>query len=431
MKKLLVGLFVLCSLAVGSQQAHASVLSDALLKIKSLTSELAKLQLSLGAFVADAPVFDEGGEPSGGLPSGSMTASPSSFCEISSGNSSCNLTLDWKVYNVPATYNVEIIRLNDHVVFSTAISGPRVVSVNYVDPIAGGEIYSLYYKKPYENMLNVLKEIPLHAYCTQGTLWSSKSGKCLTSVITPPAGLISASSCIIHTGDHSCYTNLEWKVVNAPEGNYSIINTTTRSESVSSFGSRLVENSGIENQEIHYGDLVTFSLLSGSNPPDIFGMFYNAISLGSVSVTATCITGTSWDPDSKVCQDTTVTISEIQGPQKLNVNQQGLWTITASDSLGKNLRYSVNWGDTAPSPLSLKSGIKITQYTQQTAIFTHTYTKPGTYYAMFTVTNNSEQSATAGLMVTVGDGSPLISGCLSNVGYSTTTGQSCSVASVE
>ena len=55
MKKLLVGLFVLCSLAVGSQQAHASVLSDALLQIQNLKKEIAQLTTRLlGASVGDS-----------------------------------------------------------------------------------------------------------------------------------------------------------------------------------------------------------------------------------------------------------------------------------------------------------------------------------------------------------------------------------------
>jgi len=55
MKKLLAGLFIFGFLAIGAQ-AHASVLSDALLKITSLQSELSQLKTKLGALAIDGDV---------------------------------------------------------------------------------------------------------------------------------------------------------------------------------------------------------------------------------------------------------------------------------------------------------------------------------------------------------------------------------------
>ena len=49
MKKLLAGLFILSFLVIGASQAHASTLSDALAKIKSLESEILSLKTKLGA----------------------------------------------------------------------------------------------------------------------------------------------------------------------------------------------------------------------------------------------------------------------------------------------------------------------------------------------------------------------------------------------
>src|ERR1035437_1400934 len=53
MKKLLAVLVIFGALTIGSQ-AHASVLSDALLKIKNLTNEILQIKLSLKASVADS-----------------------------------------------------------------------------------------------------------------------------------------------------------------------------------------------------------------------------------------------------------------------------------------------------------------------------------------------------------------------------------------
>ncbi|HEV7702149.1 MAG TPA: IPT/TIG domain-containing protein [Candidatus Paceibacterota bacterium] len=76
-------------------------------------------------------------------------------------------------------------------------------------------------------------------------------------------------------------------------------------------------------------------------------------------------------------------ISGVSGPQSLNVNQQGTWTITASSATGGNLSYSVVWGDMVYIP---ESGIKF-DVTQQSATFTHSYSLPGTYTPQFTVTS--------------------------------------------
>ena len=82
-------------------------------------------------------------------------------------------------------------------------------------------------------------------------------------------------------------------------------------------------------------------------------------------------------------------ISGITGPQSLNVNQTGTWTINASGSNGGNLSYSVNWGDN----MVYGNGVSIYPQplpTQQSATFTHSYSQAGTFNPTFTVTNNVE-----------------------------------------
>jgi len=95
-------------------------------------------------------------------------------------------------------------------------------------------------------------------------------------------------------------------------------------------------------------------------------------------------------------------ISGISGPQSLNVNQTGTWTVTASDRSGGNLSYSVDWGEiniTCPSGATCAMS---NLPAQQSATFTHSYWKAATYVPTFTVTNSSGQSAKTSLSVNVG-----------------------------
>ena len=91
-------------------------------------------------------------------------------------------------------------------------------------------------------------------------------------------------------------------------------------------------------------------------------------------------------------------ITGVSGPTTLEVGKSGTWSVTASDPENGSLSYSVVWGDeggtTAASPT--------VSQVQQTATFTHTYSRSGTFYPTFTVTDNSGQSARTSLSVVVG-----------------------------
>jgi hypothetical protein len=80
-------------------------------------------------------------------------------------------------------------------------------------------------------------------------------------------------------------------------------------------------------------------------------------------------------------------ISGVSGPQSLNVNQQGTWSVTASSSNGGNLSYSVNWGDEVYAMPMVNSFGSFPA--QQSATLTHTYSQAGTYRAVFTVTSEN------------------------------------------
>jgi hypothetical protein len=94
-------------------------------------------------------------------------------------------------------------------------------------------------------------------------------------------------------------------------------------------------------------------------------------------------------------------ISGVSGPQSLNVNETGTWTVNATDSSGGNLSYSVNWGDMMVYANGASTASP--QYPiQQSATFTHAYSYAGTFRPTFTVTNTNGKSASTSLSVNVG-----------------------------
>jgi hypothetical protein len=104
------------------------------------------------------------------------------------------------------------------------------------------------------------------------------------------------------------------------------------------------------------------------------------------------------------CKGTTTTtpptISGVSGPQTLNVNQQGTWTVNASDSSSWNLSYSVQWGD---GTHNLSNNSATAWQASQYATLTHTYTVAGTYTPTFTVTDSNGLTAQTSLTVVVGN----------------------------
>ena len=80
-------------------------------------------------------------------------------------------------------------------------------------------------------------------------------------------------------------------------------------------------------------------------------------------------------------------ISGVSGPQTLNINQTGTWTVKASSSNGGNLSYSVRWGDEMIYGVPMSSSFNIP--TQQSATFTNSYSQAGIYKPTFTVTSEN------------------------------------------
>lgn len=86
-------------------------------------------------------------------------------------------------------------------------------------------------------------------------------------------------------------------------------------------------------------------------------------------------------------------IDGISGPQELNMGESGTWSISAHDTDGKILSYTVDWGERRIINIGNSAFQKTDTINIQDSSFTHTYDTPGKYTVIITVTDESGQSA--------------------------------------
>ncbi len=95
-------------------------------------------------------------------------------------------------------------------------------------------------------------------------------------------------------------------------------------------------------------------------------------------------------------------VREFSAPTNLSVNEQGTWSIAASDPENGTLSYRIDWGDSyIPAAVSSALRMESASFTQQTS-FTHTYTAAGTYTVKVYVKDDAGTTATASATVRVG-----------------------------
>ena len=92
-----------------------------------------------------------------------------------------------------------------------------------------------------------------------------------------------------------------------------------------------------------------------------------------------------------------VSVSGVDAPTRLAVDQEGTWTVKASSNTDGNLQYSVDWGDSDMNMARNMSG----ETTQSSASFTHSYSEPGTYHPKFTVTDEDGNKSSVSASVVV------------------------------
>ncbi len=103
--------------------------------------------------------------------------------------------------------------------------------------------------------------------------------------------------------------------------------------------------------------------------------------------------------------NSSVVITGVSGPQTLDVNKSGKWTVTASDANGGDLMYAVTWGDEVSYSFTAASNSMVMR-PGQSAVFYHSYSLAGVYNPKFTVYNDKggeDGSEEVSLSVRVGN----------------------------
>jgi hypothetical protein len=163
-----------------------------------------------------------------------------------------------------------------------------------------------------------------------------------------------------------------------------------------------------------------FTITSGTLPTPVCPSGYACYTVGGPTPVCptgyTCTIVTVNCPPGYICSTSTPTITSnrspvISGgtfPTSLTVGQRGTWTVNASDPQNGSLSYSVNWGDTSPCNLGATmcpASVASTAFTQS-ATFTHSYSKAGSYTATFEVKDAAGLTAQTSATVRVGNVTP-------------------------
>ena len=92
-----------------------------------------------------------------------------------------------------------------------------------------------------------------------------------------------------------------------------------------------------------------------------------------------------------------ISISSIDAPVRLTVDQEGTWTVNADTNLSGNLQYSVVWGDEG----LMRKMLNAEATTQTSSTFTHSYADEGTYKPKFTISDGAGHSSSVSATVVV------------------------------
>lgn len=126
-----------------------------------------------------------------------------------------------------------------------------------------------------------------------------------------------------------------------------------------------------------------------------------AIALGDYSVTVKNGDQTSNGIGLEIIKKlaTRVSISGIDAPVTLAVNEEGTWTVNVDTNASGNLKYAVEWGDEGIMARMMGSS----EVVQTSSTFTHSYSDAGTYKPKFTVTDESGARSSVSATVVVTD----------------------------
>ena len=86
-------------------------------------------------------------------------------------------------------------------------------------------------------------------------------------------------------------------------------------------------------------------------------------------------------------------IKSFTGPVKLNINEKGTWSVTASIFNNQPLTYNITWGDERYFADSFaRVPQSISAIVNQNSTFEHSYSQAGTYIVSITVTAQNGQT---------------------------------------
>jgi|GEM_PF-1708552 len=188
--------------------------------------------------------------------------------------------------------------------------------------------------------------------------------------------------------------------------NFSVSNTTAHQAT-------LVWNTDVKaNSEIWFG---TSTPVDTSGPADVVrnanvtnhsvvltklqpGTTYYAV-VGSMNQVGTGMSAETSFITPTIVNKNAPTISSLTGSTTVAVNDIETVTVNATDPHNSPLTYNVDWGDNPPMMMSAL--MARVQPVTQTSTFTHAYANPGTYTALFTVTNAAGLSTSSSLVITV------------------------------
>ncbi|HPX52535.1 MAG TPA: hypothetical protein PLE26_02035 [Candidatus Paceibacterota bacterium] len=204
-------------------------------------------------------------------PSGNINATG---CTILSGASTCNGSINWTTTNPTHTSQVtsNYPAANTTVATGNSNSGMSV-SIPY-----SSRTFFLYHNGA------KLGEATATATCASGTNWNSYLSQCVPA----PTGSLTGSSCTIAAGSSSCSGTVNWSVSN-PTGNSSV--TSNYPSANTTVGTGV---SGSQSVTIPYSSR-TFYLYTGGTQ------------LKSLTLNASCASGTSWNSYLSQCASASVT----------------------------------------------------------------------------------------------------------------------------
>jgi len=286
--------------------------------------------------------------------SGTLSANPNS-CTIASGASSCTSTLSWSVTNpevvlgsavTSSTNNSGNTSPNFYIVSNPSLppttgnfdSGTKT---SVVIPYLNGGIHQGRTFYLYNNGKSLVPTSPsgsgitVSANCIAGTSWNGTV--CAASSSSLMSGTLSAvpNPCIILAGASSCPTTLSWNTINPEVTPSSITSSYPAPNTVVATG-----NSGSQSVTIPYNSRTFF-------------LSNNGKSIISVTVNASCISGTTWN--STVCAATAYPVLSVGNIDVSNY-------VIASTKTNKNIAWYNNLLQN--SVLALKNTLAPTTYAQ-------------------------------------------------------------------